>query len=129
MAKKYPHKEAARIAGELYGKILNRDADPGGYQYVLNCLENGTKTIQQIVLEFICSDEFIDRFAAGMSPANTASLLNKLLLGRALYLDMDVQVARRQFIRLGLRQYAEQIATSQEYMQKVGANNVPHFGH
>lgn len=128
MAKQFLHDEAMQIAGDLYGTLLKRGADRDGCEHVVHCLVNGTKSIQQIVLEFICSDEFIDRFATGMSSASTAIFLTKLLVGRTLEADYDVQVARRQLIRLGLRRYAEQIAMSPEYMQKVGANSVPRFG-
>src|ERR1700722_437187 len=116
MAKRYPHKDAARLAGELFGKILDRQADKSGYDYVLDCLESGKKSVQQIVLEFMASDEFIDKFAVSSNAAHTASLVNKLLLGRPLVDDTEIQRAKRQFIRLGLRQYAEQITNSPEYM-------------
>jgi hypothetical protein len=129
MTKRYPHKDAARLAGEVFGKILDRQADRDGYQYVLDCLESGKKSVQQIVVEFIASDEFIDKFAASGSAAHAASLINKILLGRPLNSDIEMQSARRQFIRLGLRQYAEQIAYSPEYMRSVGADNVPGSGH
>jgi hypothetical protein len=129
MPKRYPHRDAARLAGEVFGKILDRQADPGGYEYVLDCLESGKKSVQQIVLEFIASDEFIDKFAADDSPDHTANLLNKLLLGRALNGDGELLTAKRQFIRLGLRQYAEQIAYSPEYMRNVGTDTVPGSGH
>jgi hypothetical protein len=129
MAKRYPHKDAARLAGEVFGKILDRQADKSGYEYVLDCLESGRKSVQQIVLEFIASDEFIDKFAASGNAAHTANLVNKLLLGRPLGDDNELQIAKRQFIRLGLRQYAEQIVSSPEYMRNSGTDTVPGSGH
>jgi hypothetical protein len=129
MAKRYPHKDAARLAGEVFGRILDRQADRDGYAYVLDCLESGKKSVQQIVLEFIASDEFIDKFAASGSAAHTASLVNKLLLGRPLNSDTEIQYAKRHLIRLGLRQYAEQITNSAEYMKSVGTDTVPGSGH
>ena len=129
MAKRYPHADAARLAGEVFGKILNRQADRDGYNYVLDCLESGKKSIQQIVLEFLASDEFIDKFAAVGMPMHTANLVNKLLLGRGLHSDTELEAAKRQFVRLGLRQYAEQIANSREYKQRVGPDLVPGSGH
>jgi hypothetical protein len=129
MAKRYPHRDAARLAGEVFGRILDRQADNGGYAYVLDCLESGRKSVQQIVLEFIASDEFIDNFAASAGPEDVASLVNKLLLGRPLNSESEIQQARRQYIRLGLRHYAEQIAFSPEYMRSVGPDGVPGFGH
>jgi hypothetical protein len=129
MAKRYPHRDAARLAGEVFGRILDRQADRDGYEYVLDCLESGKKSVQQIVLEFIASDEFIDKFAASGDAAHTVGLVNKLLLGRLPKSETEMQAARRQFIRLGLRQYAEQIANSPEYMRSVGTDSVPGTGH
>ncbi|HEY5048948.1 MAG TPA: DUF4214 domain-containing protein [Rhizomicrobium sp.] len=127
-AARHPHRDAARLAGELYGKILNRDADPGGYRYVLYCLESGSKSVQQLVLDFIASDEFIDSFAS-REPAHTASLVNKLLLGESRQSDTEMQMACRRFVRLGLQQYAEEIVLSQEYQQTTGPDGVPGMGH
>jgi hypothetical protein len=126
---RYKHDQAARLAGEVFGKILNREADREGYAYVLDCLEGGKKTIQQIVLEFISSDEFIDKFASSDDVAYTASLVNKLLLGRPLRDDLEFESARREFLKLGLRRYAEKLVLSQEYARKVGPDRVPGAGH
>ena len=128
MAKRFVHKDAARLAGEVFGKILDRQADRSGYDYVLDCLESGKKSVQQIVLEFIESDEFIDKFACG-NAAQAASLLNKLLLGRPLEDDTETQMAKRDLIRLGLRQYAEKIVNSPEYKRSAGSDSVPGSGH
>jgi hypothetical protein len=129
MAKRHPHKDAARLAGEIFGKILDRQADKGGYDYILDCLESGKKSVKQIVLEFITSIEFIDKCATSGSTAYTASLVNKLLLGRPLNVDNEIQTANRELILLGLRQYAEQIVNSTEYMRSAGNDTVPGSGH
>lgn len=126
MPKRFPHAEAARVAGEVFGKILNRQADRGGYEYVLDCFESGKKSVQDIVLEFISSDEFIDKFA---SSANAANLINWLLLGRDLLSETEVRAAQRQLIRLGIKQYADLIVRSRDYVQKVGPDRVPGSGH
>lgn len=129
MAPRYKHDQAVRLAGEVFGKILDREADREGFAYVLDCLESGRKTIQQIVLEFMSSDEFIDRFASGDDVARTASLINTLLLGRPLRDEVELQSARRELLRLGLRQYAEKLVLSQEYARRVGPDRVPGAGH
>jgi|SRR5215469_1801836 len=117
------------MAGEVYGKILDRQADRNGYEYVLDCLESGKKTVPQIVVDLIASDEFIDRFVAGNNPSHTANMLNKLLLGQPLAGEAELRLARRQVVRHGLRNYAEQIVRSSEYDRRVGADRVPNFGH
>jgi hypothetical protein len=129
MPKQYSHGDAARLAGEVFGKILDREADPAGYEYVLDCLEGGKKTLRQIVIEFISSDEFIERFVADCSPAETAALINRLLLGRDFVNAEELQEARRQLVRSGLRKYAESLAKSPEYQAQFTPNSVPAFGH
>ena len=129
MPKQYSHADAARLAGEVFGKVLDREADPAGYDYVLDCLEGGKKTLRQIVIEFISSDEFIERFVVDSSPGETVALLNRLLLGRDFVTTEELHEARRQLVRNGLRKYAESLAKSPEYQAQFTTNTVPAFGH
>ncbi len=127
MATKFVHQQAARLAGDMFGEILQRKADPGGYAYVLDCLESGAKSLQEIVIEFIASDEFIERFAAHDRPASVVNHINILLLGEPLSDDQQLQSAQRGLIRAGLRAYAEQIVASEEYQLRIGPDRVPSF--
>ncbi len=129
MAKQHVHNEAARLAGEAFGRILNRDADPSGYQYVLDCFESGKKSAQQIVFELITSDEFVDRFMSVDNPAENARLVQKLLLGRPMLDDGQVAEACRRLVRDGLLRYAGEIINSSDYRFLVGPDKVPGFGH
>jgi hypothetical protein len=129
IAKRHAHHEAARLAGEVFEKVLNRAADRGGYEYALYCFENGIKSVQEIVLDFICSDEFIDNFAALRDPGKTASLVNKILLGEALETAAETRLARHRFVRFGLRAYAEEIMLSKKYREAIGPNQLPGYGH
>jgi hypothetical protein len=128
-AKQHAHQDAARLAGELFGKILDREADRGGYEYALYCLESGVKSVQDIVLDFISSDEFIDRFASNVDPGQVASRINKVLLGEPLQTDEQFQMARYHLLRFGLRIYAEEIILSRQYQETVGPDRVPGEGH
>jgi hypothetical protein len=123
------HEEAARLAGEVFGKILNREADRGGYEYVLYCLEGGIKPVQQIILDFIASDEFIDRFVAGRDPGEVAALVTKILLGGPPKDESQVAGKRYHLVRFGLRAFAEEIMLSQQYQQATGPDAVPGEGH
>jgi uncharacterized protein (DUF1330 family) len=125
----HPHEDAARLAGEVFGKILDREADRGGYEYVLYCLEGGIKSVQQIVLDFISSDEFIDKFTSYADAGQTANLVTKILLGEPLETEAEMQTARYHLVRFGLRAYAEQIMLSQEYQAACGPDQVPGMGH
>jgi hypothetical protein len=129
MPTQHPHAAAQTLAGEVFGKILHREADAGGYAYVLDCLESGQKSLRQIVVEFMTSDEFIERFALSVRPAQSVDLVHRLLLGRSLDSVVELQPAVREFVRLGLAAYVEKIAGSADYETLVGPDRVPGFGH
>jgi hypothetical protein len=127
LPKKHAHAAAQILAGEVFGKILDREADAGGYAYVLDCLESGQKSLQQIVIEFVTSDEFIDRFLSAATPAQSVDLVRKLLLDPSP--GSDVQPESREFVRTGLQAYVEKIVASADYAEHVGPDRVPGFGH
>jgi hypothetical protein len=129
MAKSFPHDDAAQLAGQLFGLILDREADKAGYDYVLDCLQSGTKPVRDIVLEFISSDEFITRFVIDSTPAAAVALIHALLLGEKPDDGMEPMEACRQFIRLGLQRYAQGILMSEDYERDVGPDRVPPYGH
>ena len=129
MAKKFSYDEAAILAGEVFGKILDREADKEGYDYVLYSLESGTKSVREIVLELIASDEFIIRFLTERTHGEAAALVHRLLLGRAPDTEAAIQEEQRRFIRLGLARYAEEILNSSAYEEEVGPDKVPQHGH
>ena len=125
MPTRFTHDDAARLAGDVFGEILLRESDPEGYAYVLDCLESGTKSLQQIVVEFITSDEFIDRFVARELPGSTVNLINVFLLGAPLDSEQDTLIAQRVLIRQGLQHYAEQIIKSEDYQRRIGPDGIP----
>jgi hypothetical protein len=129
MPTQHPHAAAQTLAGEVFGKILHREADAGGYAYVLDCLESGQKSLQEIVVEFMTSDEFIERFASSLLPAQSVDLVHRLLLGRSLDRETELLPAMRELVRLGLTAYVEKIAASEDYANLVGPDGVPGFGH
>ena len=114
-AAEHAHDEAVVLAGQVYGKILNREADKPGYEYVLFCFESGKKSVREIVLEFISSAEFIERFFLGKSPEESVDLVHRLLLGHEPEDANTLKHAQLRFVRMGLRKYAERIIASAEY--------------
>ncbi|MGD0192683.1 MAG: phycobilisome rod-core linker polypeptide [Rhizomicrobium sp.] len=129
MAKKHAHEEASRLAGELFGLILDRNADEGGYGHVLYCLESGKKSIRELVYEFMTSDEFIARFLTDSGPAAAVILVQRILLGRSPETVAELQDVQREFIRIGLARFVRNILMSEEYELDTGPNQVPPYGH
>ena len=73
MAVKYD--ECIRLAGELYGRLLARDSDKEGYDYILEQLSSGQKTLSALVREMATSDEFRERHVMNQSPNELARRL------------------------------------------------------
>jgi hypothetical protein len=129
MAVQHSHDDAVALAGRVFGKILDREADKGGYEYVLYCLESGRKSVRDIVFEFISSEEFIDRFVMGKSPEKSVDLIYRLLLGRVPEDEESLKHARHRFVRMGLRKFVDRVMSSPEYLEDVGQDEIPEWGH
>lgn len=128
MAVQHPHETAARIAGDLYGKILNRMADPDGYKYTLESLREGRKSVRELALEMIGSEEFGLRLADRDNPVQGARVLNKLLFGRV----PDERLLPREaalYKTMGRAAYAEQLTRSWDYQRLFGDDRLPMYGH
>lgn len=128
MPTRHPHEAAARLAGELYGRILNRNADRDGYDYVLDSLREGKKSVRQHALEMIASAEFTNQFVNGGGPQSAARVLNKVLLGRDLGEPL-LKFEAEKYVRIGRERYAEQLTQSEEYRRLCGEDRVPWHGH
>lgn len=127
-AKRHSYDDAARLAGELYGKILNRDADKAGFEHVLDSLQNGKKSVRLHAVEMIASAEFHLNFVRGKDNRSVVIVLYKILLARApLAEDLAQQVLVLR--ELGLRRYADELSTGDEYYDAWGDDRVPGNGH
>lgn len=129
MGNRYDHAAAARLAGELFGKILNRAADRDGYAYVLDSLESGKRSVRQHVVEMVVSEEYIDKYVANSNPHGVVRTLNKVLLGRQLSDPASVRREALRLVRMGLAQYAGEIVHSPDYIRAYGEDRVPQHGH
>jgi hypothetical protein len=128
VAKRHPQENASRLAGELYAKILNREADREGYDYVFRCLNEGRKSVREHALDTVDSEEFSRRFLHRNDPQQAARLLNKILLGRALN-DRSLALETARCMIMGRRAYAEQLTETSNYRGSCGEDQVPAYGH
>ncbi len=128
MPTKHSHADAVRLAGALYGKILNRNADKAGFDYVLYSLQEGKQSVQQHALEMIASDEFNNKFVRGRDPKAVAILLNRILMGLTLE-GARIATEAEDFTRLGLKKYVKRITMSKEFRRKYNEDQIPGIGH
>jgi hypothetical protein len=128
VAKQHPQDSASRLAGDLYAKILNREADQEGYDYVLRSLHEGRKSVRDHALDMIDSEEFAQRFLHRNDPQQTARLLNRLLLGRTLD-DRSLALEAARCMIMGRRAYAELLTETVDYRRSFGDDQSPKYGH
>ncbi len=115
MRNRLSHSRASQMAGELFGRVLNRNADKAGYAYVLDCLESGTKSLKQLTVEMMLSEEYLDRFTDLGGAQQTVNRLNQILLGHAIADAAALRQAALRYTRMGLTQYVEDILRSAAY--------------
>jgi hypothetical protein len=125
LATKFGFDEASMLAGRLFGRILSRNADEGGYEYALDCLQTGRKTVQQLIVELMTSDEFIDRFVCVAGYESAVKHIHWTLMGQNLPDDAETADRVRRLARDGLRRYIDDIVGSAEYLRLTGPNRVP----
>ncbi len=125
LATKFDFNEASVLAGRLFGRILSRNADEQGYEYALDCLQSGKKSVQQLIVEFMTSDEFIDRFVRSAGCENAVKHIHATLMGQSLGDGAELATRVRKFAREGLKRYVEDIVASAEYRRITGPNRVP----
>ncbi len=123
--KKYNFEEASSLAGQLFGKILSREADKGGYEHALDCLQTGARSIKQLVAEMIGSDEYIDRFVVPAGFEGAVKGVHRVLLGHGIDDLEELASATRRFARMGLKGYVDEIMASEEYKRSAGSDRVP----
>lgn len=75
------YSEAEQVAGEIYGKILLRNADPEGFAYAVDRLINGMNPLD-LAGEFMRSEEFAEKFLLNTSPNEIARKMLIVMLGK-----------------------------------------------
>lgn len=83
MAKKMSFPLASKIAGQLYGSILQRDSDREGYDWCVENLMGGTLSVRDIVRELCKSEEYREKFLMNDTPNEVARKFRKKFFGEA----------------------------------------------
>src|SRR5579875_2853196 len=75
-----PYEEASKVAGDLYGNLLQRDSDPDGFAHALEGLTSGALTTRRLVQAICTSEEFREKHVMNQTPNELARLILTCLL-------------------------------------------------
>ena len=127
MAIRHPYPTAVKLTGDLYRYVLERVSDKGGFEYVVDCLTDGKKSVRDLALEMIASEEFGTKFVRGRDADQVVALLNRILLGAKLE-GAALKLEREKFATLGQEKYVEQLTRSTAFRQYFDEDRVPGTG-
>jgi hypothetical protein len=125
MAKKLTYNMACKVAGQLYGSILQRNSDPEGFGWCVENLAAGTLSVRDIVRELCKSEEFREKFLMNDSPNEIARKLRKKLLGELNPSAEDIKETAVLLLEYDWRDVIDHLIDSYEYEQKHGNDVVP----
>lgn len=117
--------DAVRIAGELYGNLLGRNSDKGGFTYTLERLLSGEKSPRDLVKEFSCSEEFRELHLMNQTPNEFARRASLRFLGlKRPEPDKIKEIATRLLLD-NWRRVVSDLVDSDEYASIHGNLGVP----
>ncbi|CAL1240541.1 phycobilisome rod-core linker polypeptide [Candidatus Methylocalor cossyra] len=125
MAKKLSFNVATRVAGQLYGNILQRNADPAGFDWCVEVLTNGTLSVREIVKVLCKSDEYREKFLMNDTPNEIARKFRKKFFGEANPRPEDIKETALLFLEMNWRDAMDQLLDSPEYYAKYGDDGIP----
>jgi len=120
-------KEANTITGLLYGNLLQRDADKEGFTYYYEALTARKITLRKAIAEFLCSEEFTEKFIVNQTPNELAKhLLNSLFGSRSVKPGEPKKVAG-ELIRKGFPAVVERLIADTRFEDQHGEFGVPKY--
>jgi phycocyanin-associated rod linker protein len=125
MAKKMAFNQACKVAGQLYGSILQRNADEEGFNWSVDNLTNGNLSVREMVKELCKSEEFREKFMMNETPNELAKKLRKRLLGESNPQPDDVKETAVSFLENDWRYVIDDLVESHQYGAKFGEDGVP----
>ena len=125
MAKKLSYNLAYKVAGQLYGSILQRDSDPEGFDWCVNNLSNGALSAREVVRELSKSEEFREKFLMNDTPNEIARKLRKKFLGEINPAPKDIKETAVMLLEYDWRDAIDQLIDSDGYNEKYGDDGVP----
>jgi Domain of unknown function (DUF4214) len=121
------NKTADTITGLLYGNLLQRNADREGYSYYYEMLVSSKITLQQAIIEFLCSEEFYEHFIVNQTPNELARHLLISFFGpRAVKTEEPKKVALA-LIRRGVPSVVQDLISEVRFRDQHGEFGVPRY--
>jgi hypothetical protein len=118
---------AARMAGQLYGNILFRDADSGGYDYYLNALQQGSAPVKEHVREFFTSQEFIHKFVINETPNQLIRNLICTFFSQKVAAPDWVEEPLTILIDKGYKEAIRYFISDKRYDDRHGLQSIPRY--
>lgn len=116
---------ARKLVDQMYKQVLGRPPEPQVAQGLVNYLQSG-KTSARIQFTFMVkSEEFYDKRLRDRTPPEMTATLYKIILGRSLENQTELNNATDFLIALGWRVQADVMLNSEEYLNKFGDDVVP----
>ena len=125
MPKKWTHAEACQIAGELYGRILGRNADKDGFDFVVDRLVTGMSSPRDLVRQMVMSDEFREKFVMNQTANELARQVLLKFSGDRNLTPEGVKSLAIAFLERDWRVVIRDVVNGNGYMRAYSDNQVP----
>lgn len=119
--------EASRIAGDLYGRLLQRDSDPDGFAHALDGLTNGTLTARHLVQAICISEEFREKHVMNQTPNELARLILTCLLHERRPAPARIKTLAVRLVEQDWRAVIAEAIACDAYARAYGEDGVPRW--
>ncbi len=116
---------ASKVAGQLYGNLLQRESDNEGYAHAVGCLSEGSGTVRGLVRQICISEEFREKHVMNQTSNELARRLIINLLGDRRPDARRVKMLSVQLLERDWRQVVAEIIESELYTTAHGDDLVP----
>lgn len=123
--KKWSFSLASEISGQLYGKLLLRNSDRGGYEWCIEQLTTGSLTVRELVKHFCTSEEFREINLMNQTPNEFARILCKRFWGRQTEDQKEVKRLAVMILESDWRTVINYVIDSDKYKSIYGDDKVP----
>ena len=116
---------ACKIAGQLYGNLLQRESDRDGFEHAVNCITTGTATVRTLVRAICVSDEFREKHVMNQTSNELARRLMINMLGDRRPDARRVKLLALQLLERDWRQVVAEVIDNELYTTAYGDDLVP----